>query len=89
MTYAICYPSEMERTTILIPTDLRRRLVEEARRRRLPQSALIREALERYLAMGRPDRPSLIGAAEVDGVDSRQVKAWARRQWDAKAARRA
>ncbi len=77
----------MERTTILLPGDLRRRLADESRRRRIPQSALIREALERYLAERPADRPHLVGVAEVDGVDAREVKAWVRKEWARKAAK--
>jgi hypothetical protein len=75
----------MERTTILIPGDLRRRLADESHRRRVPQSALIREALERYLTERPAERPHLVGVADVDGVDAREVKAWVRKEWARKA----
>jgi predicted transcriptional regulator len=71
----------MERTTILIPEELRRRLVDEARRRKVPQSVLIRDALERYLDEGTGDRPHLVGAADVEGVDARDAKTWVRERW--------
>jgi len=71
----------MERTTILIPEGLRRRLVDEARRRKVPQSALIRDALERYLDERTSGQPYLLGVADVEGVDARDAKAWVREQW--------
>jgi predicted transcriptional regulator len=71
----------MERTTILIPEELRQRLVNEARRRKVPQSALIRHALERYLDEQTGGQPSLLGVADVEGVDARDAKAWVRDQW--------
>ena len=81
LRYDICYTYVMERTTVLIPKELRRRLADEARRRNTPQSALIREALERYLTESGPGRPRLVGLASMDGVDAREVKAWVRGQW--------
>lgn len=71
----------MERTTIFIPAELRRRLADEARRRRLPQAAIVREALERYLLSSIPDAPRFVGSAAVEGVDAREAKAWVREQW--------
>lgn len=43
----------METVSFKLPAELRRRLVEEAKRRRVHQSALIREALERSLGAAR------------------------------------
>jgi predicted transcriptional regulator len=71
----------MGRTTILIPEELRQRLVNEARRRKVPQSALIRDALERYLDEQSGDQPSLLGVVDVEGVDAREAKAWVRERW--------
>jgi predicted transcriptional regulator len=79
MTYAIHMP--MERTTILIPEELRQRLADEARRRKVAQSALIRDALERYLDEQTSGQPSLLGVADVEGIDARDAKAWVREQW--------
>jgi predicted transcriptional regulator len=79
MTYAM--HMSMQRTTILIPEELRQRLVDEARRRRVPQSALIRDALERYLDERISGQPSVLGVADVEGVDARDAKAWVREQW--------
>jgi metal-responsive CopG/Arc/MetJ family transcriptional regulator len=75
----------MERTTILIPGDLRQRLVDEARRRRVPQSKLIRDALESYLDETAPEPPRMVGVADVEGLDARNVKSWVREQWARKA----
>ena len=75
----------MDRTTILIPPELRRRLADEARRRRVPQSELIRDALTRYLSEGEAEPPRLVGSAEVEGLEAREVKSWVRREWARKA----
>jgi len=77
----------MDRTTVFIPTDLRRRLADEARRRRQPQAALIREALAQYLLASPVDLPKLLGATSVPEVDAREAKAWVRQQWQSKASR--
>jgi hypothetical protein len=66
---------------MFISEELRRRLVDEARRRKVPMSALIRDALERYLDEQAVGQPSLIGVVDVDGVDAREVKSWVRQQW--------
>jgi hypothetical protein len=78
----------MERTTVFLPGDLRRRLADEARRRREPQAALVREALEQFLKPTPERRPRLVGAVSISGVDARKSKAWVRHQWAAKAKKR-
>lgn len=53
----------MRRTTISLPDDVAAHLEREARRRRVPVSQFVREALEVYLArpQASPHRYSLIG----------------------------
>ncbi len=77
----------MDRTTVFIPADLRRRLAGEARRRRQPQAALIRAALPQSLLASPADLPKLLGAVSVPEVDAREAKAWVRQQWQGKAGR--
>jgi len=77
----------MERTNVFLPTELRRRLADEARRRGRPQAELVREALERYLAEAVPERPRVVGVADAPGLDARRAKAWVRGRWGRRAAR--
>lgn len=83
--YDVCYITAMERTTIFLPPELRRRLADEARRRSLPQAVLVREALTRFLDEGGSERPRLIGSAAVEGVDARSAKSWVRGEWSREA----
>lgn len=71
----------MERTTVFLPMDLRRKLADESRRRQQPQAVLIREALVQYLARNRAEQPKLVGAVTVEGVDAREAKSWVREEW--------
>jgi hypothetical protein len=57
------------------------RLVDEARRRKVTQSVLIRDALERFLDEHTGSQPSLVGVVDVEGVDAQDAKAWVREQW--------
>jgi len=77
----------MERTNVFLPTELRRRLADEARRRGRPQAELVREALERYLAEAAPERPRVVGVADVPGMDARRAKAWVRERGRRRVAR--
>lgn len=74
----------MERTTVYLSEDLRRRLAATARTSRRPQAELIREALDEYLDRQSRPRPTFIGMANDPGVDSEVVKAWVRSEWDRK-----
>ena len=84
------YAMAMERTTIFLPGDLRRRLADESRRRRKPQAELMREALEGYLnePLGGRRLPSFVGSASVGEVDARDAKRWLRGEWERKWAQR-
>jgi len=72
----------MERTTVYLPDDLRRRLAAAAQEADRPQAELVREALDRYLADRRQRPwPSFIGSAKGLGIPSTEAKAWVRAQW--------
>lgn len=60
------YHASMELVSFKLPAGLRQRLVAEARRRRLPQAAIIREALESALMTG-PQRRGEITCADLAG----------------------
>jgi predicted transcriptional regulator len=77
----------MERTTLYVPEELRRRLADEARRQGRPQAELVREALVRYLDRQRPERPRLVGVASRTGVSARVAKRAVRSAWERDAAR--
>ena len=51
--FRIRYYASMKRTTVLLPDELAALLDYERRRRDVPASAVVREALERYLTPGR------------------------------------
>jgi plasmid stability protein len=54
-----------ERTTVTLPTELARRLRTQARAHDRPVSAIVREALEAYLAgQPAPDLPSFAGVGD-------------------------
>ncbi len=49
----------MRKTTVYLPDDLKRRLMQTAQRRGEPEAALIRAAIERLLAEEGTPRPTL------------------------------
>jgi predicted DNA-binding protein len=70
------------KTTLYLPSDLQRRLREHARRTGAPQAAIVREALERYLADApRPVLASL-GVGEDEELDASEARAWLRARWE-------
>jgi predicted transcriptional regulator len=74
---------DVEKTTIYLSADTRRRLVALSRRRGVPQAELIREALRAFLAsQDEPRLPSWVGIAQ-DGpiTDSANIKAETREMW--------
>jgi len=71
----------MERTTIFLPVELRRRLADEARRRGVARAQLVRDALARYLDEPPSERPRLVGSGSAPGLDAREAKRWARERW--------
>lgn len=73
----------VEKTTVYLDADLRRKLAAVARRRGVPQAALIRDALAAYLASKEAPRlPSWVGAV-TDGpaTDSSTIKQELRPLW--------
>lgn len=79
MAYGIM--REVEKTTIYLDPELRRRLQALAKRRHAPQAELIREALTAYLdAAPPPPLPSWVGIASVGG-DAGADKRRYREEW--------
>ena len=72
----------MEKTTLYLPTDLQRALKEQARRSGRAQAAIVREALETYLAGASWPQPGSIGAGADDGLSARESDEWLAREWD-------
>ncbi len=71
----------LEKTTVYLPTELRRQLGEVARRRHVTQAELIREALRAFLAdQGRPVLRSL-GAGRSKELTGRSAREWLRENW--------
>jgi predicted transcriptional regulator len=72
----------MEKTTLYLPSELRRVLKEAARSEKKAQAMVIRRALEEYLE--RRERPRLRSAGigedrELSGAESED---WLRAEWD-------
>lgn len=63
----------MEKTTLHLPTSLKRLLELKARREGRSQAELVREALERYLAS---PPPKSLGIGEDTEVTGRTAEAW-------------
>lgn len=70
----------MERTTVYLPKDLQERLRATARAEARPQAALVRDAIERYVAEVRPPGlPRFIGMGKgpiAPGIDSSNEEEW-------------
>lgn len=80
------YGISVEKTTLYLTPDLQRELVATARREGRPQAAIVRDALERYMATAPRGLPPSVGAVDTcpdDGVDASNVKAWMRERWAA------
>ena len=72
---------DVEKTTIYLDADLRRRLQTAARLRGVPQAELIRLALAAFLEQEpRPRLPSFVGIASVGG-DAGADKRRYREEW--------
>lgn len=74
----------MDKTTLYLTPELRRRLRDAARRSGRRQADVIRSALDAYLEAGRVDRPQSIGAGEDDALDAGDTEAWLRDRWRAR-----
>ncbi|HUF84146.1 MAG TPA: CopG family transcriptional regulator [Acidimicrobiia bacterium] len=77
-----------QKTTLYLPPDLHRRLVEAARREKRSQADLVREALDRYLNGQPARRPRSVGSVSDGTLDARNAKQWVREQWAKKWASR-
>jgi predicted transcriptional regulator len=83
--YGVWYHTWMgtaHKTTLYLPSDLQRRLREYARRTGAPQAAVVRAAIERYLA--ETPRPVLtsLGVGEDEGLDAADARVWLRAHWE-------
>lgn len=73
----------VDRTTIYLTPEQRRRLRDAARRTGRRQADLIRAALDAYLAEVPATRPRSIGVGEDAGLDASASEAWLRERWGA------
>lgn len=72
----------MEKTTIYMPSELRRALEEASRRERRPEAELIRKAVEEYLSKGRRPSPTSIGMGEDERLSARNSEDWLFAEWE-------
>jgi predicted DNA-binding protein len=75
------YPRRVEKTTLYLPGDLQAALRVLAQRTGRPQAALIREALERYVAGQERPRFASRGAAQDGTLTGEDAKAWVHERW--------
>ena len=71
----------MDKTTLYLTPELRRRLRDAARRSGRRQADVIRSALDAYLDEGQANRPQSIGAGEDDALDAGDTETWLREHW--------
>jgi predicted DNA-binding protein len=71
----------MDKTTLYLPRDLQAALRVLAQRTGRPQAALIREALERYVAGQERPRFASRGAAQDGTLDATDAKTWVHDRW--------
>jgi hypothetical protein len=71
----------MEKTTLYLPSELRRALKEAARSEKKSQAVVIRRALEEYLE--RRERPRLlsVGIGENRELSGSESEDWLRAEW--------
>jgi predicted transcriptional regulator len=71
----------MEKTTLYLPSELRRALREAARSEKKAQAVVIRRALEEYLE--RRERPRLrsVGIGEDGQLSGAESEDWLRAEW--------
>ncbi len=74
-------PMDTRKTTLYLPTDLQQRLKDASRRTGRPQAAIVREALDHYLAATPPLLPTSIGAGDDPDLDARHAKHWLHERW--------
>lgn len=71
----------MDKTTLYLTPELRRRLRVAARRTGRRQAEVIRSALDAYLDEGQVNRPRSIGAGEDDVLEAGDTETWLRERW--------
>ena len=71
----------MDKTTLYLTPELRRRLRDAARRTGRRQADMIRSALDAYLDERPANRPQSIGAGEDGALDAEGTEAWLRERW--------
>jgi len=85
------YLAPMEKTTLYLPAELHRSILDISRRTGRPQAVLIREALADYVARQQRPWPRSIGSAADGTVGGRDSEAWITEAWskaDARPVRR-
>lgn len=73
----------MEKTTLYLPSRLQADLRAIARRTGRPQAALIRDALEAYVAGQEQPWPTSIGIEADGSMDGADVEGWLADEWEA------
>ena len=71
----------VDKTTLYLTPELRRRLHEVARRTGRPQAEVIRSALDAYLSEPQPSRPQSIGAGDDGTLQAADTERWLRERW--------
>jgi predicted transcriptional regulator len=71
----------VDKTTLYLTPELRRRLHEVARRTGRPQAEVIRSALDAYLGETLATRPQSIGAGEDGTLQAGDTERWLRERW--------
>jgi predicted transcriptional regulator len=71
----------LEKTTIYLPAETRRRLAEIARQRNVPQAQLIRDALHAYLAVQERSTLRSLGAGNSTTITGHTARQWLRENW--------
>jgi Ribbon-helix-helix protein, copG family. len=71
----------LDKTTLYLTAELRRRLRDAARRSGRRQADVIRSALDAYLDEGQANRPTSIGAGEDGALEAGDTETWLRERW--------
>lgn len=79
-TYGVTIKA-MDKTTLYLTPDLRRRLQHASRSSGRRQSDVIRAALDAYLAADQPKLPASIGAGEDGELAGADTEDWLRDRW--------
>lgn len=71
----------MEETTVSIPDDIKRSLKVNAKRLRVTEAQIIREALAAYVAVEPHELPSVFGSESDGTVNSENYQEWLAENW--------